>query len=291
MDTTSSLIEHLSDNEVIIFLQQRLIPFSFGYEFIPLMTTLSVNYMSVLNAAASTALIKDRIKIIQNIAKEVGIEHFSRRSEGYLFIEACVILIMSREPSSDEYLSNMEDFLLTYQDFKELSIVEIESLLRFHNMMLLAIRTIYPKQNKSHLLEIVTRLTEGKDVHYVTGGGERLETRNRVLIYERVGGLRKRQRPPRINEMIRQLFRNPSNIELTSASATSSPLKSPVMTEEFKECLRSELFKDEHLEEKEFSFAGKFIAKIHHAGEPVREALWKPGACIRIDTLAIERRL
>ena len=41
---------------------------------------------------------------------------------------------------------------------------------------------------KSHLLDLVTRITEGHKQKYVTGGGQTGSTSLRVLIYEREGG-------------------------------------------------------------------------------------------------------
>ena len=41
---------------------------------------------------------------------------------------------------------------------------------------------------KSHLLDLVTRITEGYKQKYVTGGGQTGATSLRVLIYEREGG-------------------------------------------------------------------------------------------------------
>ena len=54
--------------------------------------------------------------------------------------------------------------------------------------MVVATPYIIPsKWNKEHLLDIVTRLTEGKEVKYITGGGQTSATKRRVLVYESAG--------------------------------------------------------------------------------------------------------
>ena len=66
--------------------------------------------------------------------------------------------------------------------------VEKQKLFRFRNLMVVATPYIIPsKWNKEHLLDIVTRLTEGKEVKYITGGGQTSATKRRVLVYESAG--------------------------------------------------------------------------------------------------------
>jgi hypothetical protein len=54
--------------------------------------------------------------------------------------------------------------------------------------MVLATQIIPAKGNKQHLLDLVTRIVEGKGVEYKTGGGQSKDTAKRVFIYESVSG-------------------------------------------------------------------------------------------------------
>jgi hypothetical protein len=67
----------------------------------------------------------------------------------------------------------------------EVSIEELTLLLNFRNVMKVAMLVISPPQHKRHLIELVTRMVEGTNMKYITGGGQTQETSHRVMIYER----------------------------------------------------------------------------------------------------------
>ena len=66
---------------------------------------------------------------------------------------------------------------------------ELEALLLFRNVMFVALRLIPASGSKNHLLDLVTRIAEGRSVKYITGSGERIPTSCRVLIYRREGNV------------------------------------------------------------------------------------------------------
>ena len=47
--------------------------------------------------------------------------------------------------------------------------------------------TICPRHNKSLILNIITRIVEGRDARYITGSGQTIPTNDRVLIYSTIG--------------------------------------------------------------------------------------------------------
>ena len=63
--------------------------------------------------------------------------------------------------------------------------------------MKIAQLVITPKNHKNHLLDIATRISEGKNMKYITGSGQTLATTRRVMIYEREGMIAPVRRPDR----------------------------------------------------------------------------------------------
>jgi hypothetical protein len=57
--------------------------------------------------------------------------------------------------------------------------------------------TISPRHNKSLILNIITRIVEGRDARYITGSGQTKPTNDRVLIFSTIGDCEKIPRPPR----------------------------------------------------------------------------------------------
>ena len=86
----------------------------------------------------------------------------------------------------DILLHKYPEFLnIPYEREKELVL-----LLNFRNFMKVC-TTAFPtaKFQKAHFLDIVTRLSEGHHMRYVTGSGAKAATERRVLIYERETGI------------------------------------------------------------------------------------------------------
>jgi hypothetical protein len=84
------------------------------------------------------------------------------------------------------------DFLVKYPEFADdyrIDAQEKEHLLKFRNMMALCLRVIPAQNHKNHLIDLVTRLAEGKNAKYIVGSGQSDKTSRRVLIYRREGNV------------------------------------------------------------------------------------------------------
>jgi hypothetical protein len=68
------------------------------------------------------------------------------------------------------------------------------------------VQVISPEGKKDHLLDLVTRLAEGKHKKYIAGSGETPWTSRRVLIYRREGNVQKNKRPPRRSAADREMM-------------------------------------------------------------------------------------
>jgi hypothetical protein len=84
------------------------------------------------------------------------------------------------------------EFFRKYPEFTRerdtrIDAAEQESLLKFRNTMALCQILISAHHHKNHLMDLVTRLAEGKDVRYIVGSGQSDKTSRRVLIYRREG--------------------------------------------------------------------------------------------------------
>jgi len=146
-----------------------------------------------------------RMKAMNTIASRAygySIDKINRSREERLCFEATCLLLFSRR----EYLSS--HFVISESEFQEAypqygpSLVGYEefiNLFKFRNLMKMAMHLIPPLHNKNHLLDLVTRLVEGKEVRHVTGTGATKATRARVEIILREGNLIVPKRPPRIN--------------------------------------------------------------------------------------------
>jgi hypothetical protein len=85
-----------------------------------------------------------------------------------------------------------EAFLTRYPEFRHDARIddrERANLLRFRNMMVICQRVIPAQGHKNHLIDIVTRLVEGKHVKYIVGSGQSDKTSRRVFIYRREGNV------------------------------------------------------------------------------------------------------
>ena len=67
-------------------------------------------------------------------------------------------------------------------------------------------RGVAMRGNKGLVMKVVPRLVEGKAARYVTGGGARKATTNRILMYEREGGVRVVERPSRKKDALSPLI-------------------------------------------------------------------------------------
>ncbi len=91
----------------------------------------------------------------------------------------------------------MPQFLAKYPHFEspDIDAEELAKLLEFCNCVRVVQCLIPPNNNKEHILDLVSRLTEGYSVRRVTGTGMTQETRHRYEIIHKEGNLTARTRP------------------------------------------------------------------------------------------------
>lgn len=116
-----------------------------------------------------------------------------KEDERRLIYEAALIVLVSFRPdihaaAAIQPYNGIEDLLHAYPQFRNLDVEELVKLLHFSNFMKFALVIVPAKGNKSLLLDLVTRITEGKYVKYITGGGPTAKTRRRIEVYEHEGG-------------------------------------------------------------------------------------------------------
>lgn len=120
----------------------------------------------------------------------------NRKDETKLIYEASLVVIIAfREDiltnANIKIYQSMADFLEKYSEFQSCNADEQKKLFEFANWMKYAILLIPPKYQKAHLLDVVTRLTEGQRserAKYITGGGQTEATSRRVRVYETESG-------------------------------------------------------------------------------------------------------
>lgn len=61
----------------------------------------------------------------------------------------------------------------------------------------LAFYTIQPRNNKTFILNLIPRITEGRSARYITGSGQTKPTTDRVNLFRLEGNCEKIKRPPR----------------------------------------------------------------------------------------------
>lgn len=106
-------------------------------------------------------------------------------AEMNILFKCCYVLILSLRESG-LLMHDMEELFADYPEFRGLPADELQKLLKFRNAMKISLQLIEAKHHKGELLEICGRLS-GKLV--TTGGSQTTETKRRVMIYEREGGL------------------------------------------------------------------------------------------------------
>jgi hypothetical protein len=128
-------------------------------------------------------------------AKEMGksVGKLPVTDEVRLIFEAgFVLLFCELVYRRDKYNVDMDMFLRCYPEFAQDYRVDEQErhlLLKFRNMMVLCQKVISPQNHKNHLVDLVTRLAEGKNVKYIVGSGQSDKTSRRVLIYRREGNV------------------------------------------------------------------------------------------------------
>ena len=180
-----------SEEDDMTYLLKMLIPKSFELDkemsaFLIKLTPVLPSLLELLDQPMSS---KDMNRALTAIATRIGVQPISRFNDEYLMIEACMILLFSSHPEKQHLKKTKEDFLLEFSDFATVAEAEQEALFLYRNMMAAALEVIPASNNSGHLLDIVTRIVEGKKVKHIPGSGMTKATRNRINIYNTVGGV------------------------------------------------------------------------------------------------------
>lgn len=187
------------DKKVMAHLTQ----FSFGSILDGTMIALIAKYLQrVRSAIENVAPECVQIKTGTDIAAELlgfeinGIKRSDELYETRLLFETAFVLVFLLKSDYSSFTSSLvmkdlESFLEKYHEFQGCGLddAELHALFTFRNVMVVALCAIPARNHKNHLLEIVTKIAEGRHVKYVTGGGQTKATSRRVLIYSREGNV------------------------------------------------------------------------------------------------------
>ena len=96
----------------------------------------------------------------------------------------------------------MESFLQKYPQYNYLDPKEKSSLKSFANYMNVAFLVMKPEANRTHLIKIVTRIVDGRDVQYVAGSGKTPATKRRLEVFYTESGLTPKEGQPRKKKVV-----------------------------------------------------------------------------------------
>lgn len=131
--------------------------------------------------------------------KSLSIHHLDNTDERKLIFQA-IFLIILREKIPPKY-KLIDDLLLNYPEFKSYSEYKINKLFNFSNWKDLLFYTIKPYGNKGFSIKLITIISEGKNIVYITGGGMTKDTSDRVLIFHREGNFESSSKKRKISEV------------------------------------------------------------------------------------------
>lgn len=133
---------------------------------------------------------RDGTKVLKTFATSLGVDPISRFNDHFLIVEGAAILLLSSRQDRQHLMIGEEEFLSTFPTFANSG--ELSTLLKYRNMMAAALEIIPAKWNSNHLLDIITRIVEGKETKHITGGGATKQTRRRLDIYLNLGAVEKK---------------------------------------------------------------------------------------------------
>lgn len=159
---------------------------------------------AVINYDKENSITKEKKQIVlaKDILSRNGFKEMKSirvEDERLLMLEVAVIILLSLHPEKCtlKYVDNTA-LLLTYPEFQSIDgSVELDKLRSFANYMNFAFYFITPNYNRQHVFNIVTKITDGCGVKYITGSGKTKSTSDRVLIYNREGKIVPKPRPIR----------------------------------------------------------------------------------------------
>lgn len=138
------------------------------------------------------------LKVLSPMA-QYQLNSINRKKEERLAFEAVVVLAFMKSRHAENIEISPDAFEKKYPQFcgSDVYLEEKNLLFDFCNCVRFVHCLIPPKNNKEHILDLVSRLTEGYSVRRVTGTGMTKETFRRYEIIHVEGNLEKAVRPER----------------------------------------------------------------------------------------------
>lgn len=107
-----------------------------------------------------------------------------------------VMILYHHDEAKSQRWQSIDQLLREYPQFEGQTQDELHLLLQYRNIVHATLLLIPAARNKKTIMAIAGRL-QGRPKDYVTGGGQKEETRIRVDIYEHEGGVQAQRRPDR----------------------------------------------------------------------------------------------
>lgn len=122
----------------------------------------------------------------------------------YYIFETAFVLLLSMNPIKGGALtySTMESFLQKYPHYNYLDPKERSSLKSFANYMNVAFLVMKPEANRTHLIKIIARIVDGRDVQYIAGSGKTPATKRRLEVFYTESGLTPKEGQPKKKKVV-----------------------------------------------------------------------------------------
>merc|ERR1711991_277627 len=156
-------------------------------------------------------------KKMKNFASSMGVEPLSRFNDKFLIVEVALVLLLSSRAEHQKLKISFEEFIEEQPEFISETPAELELLHTYRNMLTAALKVIPGKWNSNHLLDLVTRIVEGKDKKHVTGSGATRQTRNRINVYHNLTGIKKQSKPVMFVNSVFQYLSDSANSSASSS--------------------------------------------------------------------------
>ena len=109
---------------------------------------------------------------------------------------------MSTAKAGPPKYPTMESFLQKYPHFSFLDAKEKSSLKSYANYMNVAFLVMKPEANRTHLIKVVARIVDGRDVQYIAGSGKTPATKRRLEIFYAESGLSPKEGQPKKKKVV-----------------------------------------------------------------------------------------
>lgn len=122
----------------------------------------------------------------------------------YYIFETAFVLLLSMNPVKGGGVTypTMESFLLKYPHFNYLDSKERSSLKSFANYMNVAFLVMKPEANRTHLIKVIARIVDGRDVQYIAGSGKTPATKRRLEIFYTESGITQKEGQPKKKKIV-----------------------------------------------------------------------------------------